>query len=106
MGTNFYIKEPTGDKIHIGKSSGGWRFIFRGYEGLKTWSDWKKKLEGSEDIFDEYGDQVSYDSFVKMVEESTSGKSHYQYLMENWRCCLSTEWEDNEGFSFTSLDFS
>ena len=85
MGTNYFavkngpsIQEP----IHIGKASGGWKFLFQAQN--ETWNDppvvwntynqvrdWLKKYTvDSTDyvIMDEYDDVIPFDDFVKMVE--------------------------------------
>lgn len=93
MGTNYYAEHNhckccnRSNKIHIGKSSFGWAFNFRGYDGkygyidddnnqsvtvpesleLKSWSQWKEYLQNLP-IVDEYGDRVEYQEFVEMVE--------------------------------------
>ena len=72
MGTNYYWSEEAcqspckhcrgGDRLHIGKSSGGWCFSLHviPYEGINTLDDWKAKfaLPGSE-IVDEYGTRLT-----------------------------------------------
>ena len=50
MGTNYYHRTNICphcnryDERHIGKSSVGWHFNFRGYDEIKTFEDWKKVL--------------------------------------------------------------
>lgn len=76
MGTNYYV--PTdkckecgrsdGD-IHIGKSSYGWEFCFQAngwsyYNDIDEMREWLKDKK----IVDEYGEEISYDDFWKMVE--------------------------------------
>lgn len=81
MGTNYYVQAHTcptcrrSERIHIGKSSVGWRFIFRGYErddGEQTRpyniTDWKIHLaDENVQIFDEYDRPVSKTDFWAMV---------------------------------------
>ncbi len=75
------------NKLHIGKSSWGWAFMFRGYSGklgfiedsddkdlevpedfnLKSWNQWKEYLK-DKPIIDEYNDIIDYSDFVNMVE--------------------------------------
>lgn len=97
MGTNYYLEEkaPCGecgrefDRLHIGKSSGGWVFALHihpeiGINDLPDWVDrWKKP--GAR-IFDEYGKQVDPKDMllVIMVRFGNSGQNHTQeWLMEN-----------------------
>ncbi len=74
MGTNFYHRINICsecrryDERHIGKSSVGWQFSFKGWKdsegrpAIKSWQDWKYILKTFKDgqIFDEYGKEWSY----------------------------------------------
>lgn len=117
MGTNYYwcINHCNScgrnDRYHIGKRSGGWRFLLRGYpRGIEdhdtlaaltaapvmSWEDWKKVVvrapeDRSDPLFkvpwshieDEYGEVISPDEFEKIVEESRSEKhNHTPYVMD------------------------
>ena len=77
MGTNFYTTgDPTCDNpehtatLHIGKSSGGWKFGFHAIPdlGLTSWEAWRTFLAGRT-ITDEYGTRLSLAEFTKKVEE-------------------------------------
>jgi hypothetical protein len=89
MGTNYYWRENECeccnryDNFHIGKSSYGWEFNFKGYNEQYYMNDdyvyskyqldltsWKKYKEFLIDktIYDEYGKLVPYDEFVTMIE--------------------------------------
>jgi len=77
MGTNYYIKtekcktcghKPEG--VHIGKSSGGWRFCFnlngkKYYKNIGELKEWLKNIK----IENEYGEEVEYEYFWSLVEE-------------------------------------
>ncbi len=92
MGTNFYHRINICsecrryDERHIGKSSVGWQFSFKGWKdsegrpAIKSWQDWKYILKTFKDgqIFDEYGKEWSYGS---------------SYLQDSWK--------DTEGWDFT-----
>ena len=95
MGTNYYIAENhcgccnRKDLIHIGKSSVGWAFNFRGHRNtygeisvdnfsrgtipypydvdLISWENYKQVLK-DKTIINEYDDIISYDDFVTMIE--------------------------------------
>lgn len=124
MGTNYYVikdkceccKRSTRE-YHIGKSSGGWAFSFQGYpwNKLTSWKAWKEFLK-DQPIEDEYGDPVSYDDFVKMVEQykapgfcNETGRVNLQH---NDECKKSgwfnpeMDWDDEDGYSFTTREFS
>lgn len=83
MGTNYYVKTETkpacptcGHKehiepLHIGKSSGGWQFLFAPYPelGLTSFAAWKVYL-ADKGIVDEYG----RDHTLKALEELVNVK--------------------------------
>ena len=124
MGTNYYVikdkceccKRSTRE-YHIGKSSGGWAFSFQGYpwNKLTSWKAWKEFLK-DQPIEDEYGDSVSYADFVKMVEEYKSpgfcnenGRVNLQHNDESRKqgwFNSETDWDDEDGYSFTTREFS
>ena len=120
MGTNYYhrtnICSCCGryDETHIGKDSFGWQFSFQGLvdEEMKpvvsTYKEWKDRLLSGR-IFDEYGREIGYQDFLDLVERSQSDKlNHYDYCVEHHPTVIAqcTEWKDNEGYSFTSTNFS
>jgi hypothetical protein len=126
MGTNYYVAENIceccnrhDEAYHIGKSSSGWAFSFRGYrpERLVSWSAWKEFLR-DRIIMNEYGERVDYDWFVDFVERYKSPG----YVHENGRMNLrhneagkndkypwfnpEYDWDDDRGYSFCSREFS
>jgi|688.fasta_scaffold15859_17 hypothetical protein len=149
MGTNFYAEFNKceccnrSNKIHIGKSSWGWAFHFRGYDGqygyiedsddktlevpedfqLKSWKQWKEYLKDNP-IIDEYGEAVSYEEFVEMVETYKSpgfvrddghrNLDHIDEILKEqryadiWREYRDEDvyWHDEDGYSFSSRYFS
>jgi len=121
MGTNYYqrtdICESCGryKEKHIGKSSVGWQFCFRGYDGeeqplISSFEDWKKELEVDGKIFDEYGRELTFKEFIELVESmKTALSNHYDHCMKeakNRSYDMSRNWKDNEGFSFMGYEFS
>jgi hypothetical protein len=125
MGTNYYVVENVceccnryDEKYHIGKSSWGWAFSFQGYkyDGLTSWQKWKEHLKDKK-IYDEYGERITYDEFVKYVEtEKSPGyvreKDGHKNLVHNtegrkegW-FNSEYDWDDPEGYSFSSRNFS
>lgn len=103
MGTNYYWNPGVTDalkafgSVHVGKSSGGWSFNFKGYRfcpgetvsadlgqgpqialdarllafTATSWLEWKALLSRSGTIEDEYGQTISFDEFVQSVEQVT-----------------------------------
>lgn len=129
MGTNYYVAKNFcecckryDEEYHIGKASYGWAFSFRGYraERLVSWQAWKEFLRDKA-IMDEYGDRVDYDWFVGLVEGEkapgwvrgdghknlihneqgrTPGPGGHAWFNPEW------DWDDPEGYSFCSREFS
>ena len=124
MGTNYYVAKNRceccnryDEEYHIGKSSMGWAFSFQGYprNKLTSWKQWKTFLK-DQLIIDEYGDVISYDEFVKMVETYKSpnfidknGHKNFQHNEQGKKKGWynpETDWDDEDGYSFTTTEFS
>lgn len=114
MGTNFYWHKegercPTcgrhdDEELHIGKSSVGWEFSFRGYPelGLTSWAAWKNKLqEDGGKIVSEYGNALSLEEFRKKVED----RQHPSGLRNSVHTD-PTGWKDAFGYGFHEREFS
>jgi len=125
MGTNYYQRTDickTCNRYkekHIGKNSGGWDFHFQGYNGCEdspkivSFEDWKRELKADGKIFNEYGIELSFEEFVKLVEDNHNGKfkdranlNHSDFCKEQCDIDMTIYWKDKEGFSFTSQEFS
>ncbi len=122
MGTNYFhrtnICEHCGryNERHIGKSSAGWQFSFRGYrdeyhEGvpeIRSYSCWLALLENSGKIFNEYGEAMSLENFKSLVEmKRIEPGNHTLYCRVHHpehaqRDC----WIDGANNSFDSCEFS
>lgn len=134
MGTNYYVRVPVlkcphcgGDTpegfedVHIGKLSGGWEFIFRGYKDDSTMpeissiKDWLMFLDAKK-IFDEYGVEYTITQFVDLVKDSretwlVDGKvkhpqNHFKYCLEHHPRNMEDQWLDADGWSFNAREFS
>jgi hypothetical protein len=126
MGTNYYVVKNKCEccgrldhEYHIGKSSHGWAFTFQGYIWVKltSWQAWKKFLE-TQEIVDEYGDVVPYDEFVNMVEAYKApgfvredGHKNLQHNEEGKKSRFprfnpEKDWDDEDGYAFTTVNFS
>lgn len=82
MGTNYYIEtgqqtkchkcgSTIPERLHIGKASAGWQFLFAPYpeRGLTTGRAWKEMISHSpHSVVDEYGNLVNKLDFWHMVE--------------------------------------
>ncbi len=125
MGTNYYVAENVcaccnryDEKYHIGKSSWGWAFSFHGYkyDGLTSWQKWKEYLKDKK-ICNEYGQIIDYDWFVGFVETEKAPNyvnpdndrknlvHNEEGRKEGW-FNPDYDWDDPEGYSFSSREFS
>lgn len=125
MGTNYYTKSKCDhcgalsveNELHIGKSSGGWKFLFAPYpeHGLTSWKAWRHYLaKGWQVIFDEYGrehdlayliDLVEGKQQPNMLDADNAPASSYGPTPKSER--RKHEVADSEGYRFsTTSDFS
>ena len=125
MGTNYYVVDNVcecckryDEKYHIGKSSWGWAFTFQGYkyDGLTSWQKWKDYLKDKK-IYDEYGELIDYDWFVEYIEtlkapnfvnpdNSRKNLVHNDEGRKEGWFNPEWDWDDPEGYSFSSREFS
>lgn len=129
MGTNYYVAENRCDCCqrydrthHIGKSSWGWSFSFRGYreERLVSWQAWREFLQDRQ-IVDEYGRFIDYGDFCHMIETVKApgfvredGHQNLQHNEEGRRpndrgwtwFNPEHDWDDPQGYAFCSREFS
>lgn len=125
MGTNYYVVDNVcecckryDEKYHIGKSSWGWAFTFQGYkyDGLTSWQKWKDYLKDKK-IYDEYGELIDYDWFVEYIEtlkapnfvNPDNGRKNLVHNQEGRKDGWFNpewDWDDPEGYSFSSRNFS
>ena len=124
MGTNYYVIKNkcehckrSDEEYHIGKSSYGWAFSFQGYPWMKltSWKQWKEFLK-TQQIQDEYGEPISYEDFVTMVEGYKApgfvredGHKNFVHNEEGRRKGWfnpERDWDDEDGYSFTTVEFS
>lgn len=126
MGTNYYVAKNCcehcnryDEEYHIGKASYGWAFSFQGYrsERLVSWKAWKQFLK-NQIIMNEYGERVEYDWFVEMIETDKAPgyvrPDGHKNLLHNdagrndkypW-FDPAQDWDDEDGYSFTTREFS
>lgn len=76
MGCNYHVKinicsccKRPEEEIHLGKSSAGWSFALQ-YNGGKFYTNFEEMKKWLEDkvIENEYGEKVSKEDFIKLVE--------------------------------------
>ncbi|HUV26578.1 MAG TPA: hypothetical protein VMW34_04350 [Anaerolineales bacterium] len=111
MGTNYYFRYKICDgcgsykERHVGKSSGGWKFLFRAYPEhydrpiIKTKDDWDVFIAAHPNgcIVDEYELEHSIHEFWEMVESKQKEGPNMHYGEHDWI---------DLGYSFCSSKFS
>ena len=126
MGTNYYVAKNLCEccdrydtEYHIGKSSGGWAFTFKGYsaERLTSWKAWKAFLK-DQIIMDEYHERIDYDWFVQYIEgvkapnfvdeRGHKNLQHNDHGKKDKYPWFDPEynWDDEDGYSFSMREFS
>lgn len=131
MGTNYYLKSKpcvtcghSENKKHIGKSSFGWQFHFRGYreDMLVSYKSWLEELnDPNKIIVDEYNDQIPLDDFKQLIESKDQGVNHFNIISNNPMTYKERQylirhpyrydsyhqncWKDDEGYAFTDCEF-
>jgi hypothetical protein len=129
MGTNYFLHtnicphcKRSENQVHIGKSSMGWPFLFRGYPEKDCWPDgiphpitgaleWEElmrvAIEKGGAIIDEYGTHHTFDEFWQMVrrkQEDTRGEA--EWLRGRHSANSTSDWRDVHGYRFSGSDFS
>jgi len=114
MGTNYYALEnpcsecgkPKDGRLHLGKSSAGWKFSFRKQDKYNNFEQFKEFIESDNvKIKDEYGKQISSQNLIKKIKSKKDGRSH----MKN---AQNGEWGKPEdiqvvnGHEFKNYEFS
>lgn len=106
MGTNYYLRTDfcvccghPKTEIHLGKSSGGWKFLFHKHKFAKNVEE-MKDLTKTGVIYNEYDDLVSYIEFWDMVE--TKQKEPFRNKEEYRIMGL----ENIDGYEFVECEFS
>jgi hypothetical protein len=118
VGTNYYVSAPAcakacehctaTERLHLGKSSGGWRFLFYAepdWPRDEAFAHWvRRALSGP--IADEYGRDVSLAELMEMIDAKADGIDHLnrppgpQYgrpSPSDFKCC---------GYDFSASAFS
>lgn len=110
MGTNFYAVKNTPTtfecewRIHIGKSSAGWLFLFQDCEHFHTYPQVVKWLDdnvrgGNYVLMNEYDEVVPVDDFIELVQEKQRDP-HCKNNPENFYYCRNID-----GYRFDDREF-
>jgi len=126
MGTNYYLATDVcphcgraKERIHVGKSSLGWPFLFRGYRAwppdgvphpITSAGEWRQFMEQAiamgAVLYDEYDERVDPEQFWGMVVSKlaeTRGPDACPGYRHGER---KSEWFDSEGYRFCDNEFS
>lgn len=130
MSTNYYARYNTCecceryDEIHIGKSSVGWTFSFRGYNNecdnfvIKSYKELINVIKNNNmNIYDEYGHKTSLQEFKDLVESKRkSDNDSYRNSLDKIsqensegtlaRIVFRDMWLDDKGNNFCRREFS
>jgi hypothetical protein len=115
MGTNYYLHTRMGDRIHLGKKSIGWKFVFHcPFPNIKTgeaFGNWlMDQVYGRRAVIkNEYNEAISYEDFMR-IATTVKGKCHYSYL-KGMECrgedlCERKYYLDDLGYTFCDYEFS
>lgn len=108
MGTNYYAElnacpccKRGEERLHIGKSSGGWAFLFAPYpeHGLTSWGAWREFLR-DKPIHNEYGNEVTLDDLSALVEAKKEQWTHITAPESAWGRSERRGKIDPEGYAF------
>lgn len=116
MGTNYYVRPAPCERpcihcqapetIHLGKSSGGWAFMFRAYPEIgdtgrseigpvvSDFASWTALVHLGT-IETEYGEPLAIDDLLKMIEDDRGKR----------RSLGGGDFADADGNRFTPADF-
>lgn len=97
-------------QLHIGKSSCGWTFSFQATEYYKSYKEILEFYETNKkciQIQDEYGEKITIEEFKELVESKKSEpNNHYLYMQQEYPYDDYGDYLDEDGNSFSKLDFS
>ncbi len=99
MSTNYEV--IVGDEtIHLGKSSGGWPFAFRGHpeRGVVDYESWRA-LAASGQIFTESGTEITLAELEDAVARSRSNRMHHSNRLRDGQT------RDANGNVFSNYEF-
>lgn len=115
MGMNFYVRLPecpnpcahcnAGEEVHLGKSSTGWTFSFRGYPaggpGFGQVTDYQEWLDLARrgKIVDEHGEEKKLPTLLAMIDSKRGGKN------ELIGSDVIDDFIDEYGHRFTNTEF-
>ena len=110
MGTNYYAVKnvPTTFecewRIHIGKSSAGWLFLFQDCEYFHTYPQVVKWLDdnvrsGNYVLMNEYDEVISVDDFIELVQKKQNDL-HCRNNPDNFEYCRNID-----GYRFDDREF-
>lgn len=90
MGTNYYVTDgekpccecghTVPNKVHIGKTSAGWRFLaWAGPGRPRTWEALREVLRHRAVVLDDYGGVLTGEDLIRAIEARAGLKGHFTY---------------------------
>ena len=116
MGTNYYaVTGPcdccgsAGSRVHIGKSSMGWRFSLHVIPelDLNNLEDWKRYLVGRK-IVDEYGSRITRKSLLETITKRSGnvgkGPPPFKNILSRSETSRHRSWEEFAASTHATID--
>ncbi len=99
MSTNYTLKTPDGEDIHLGKAAQGHRFMFRGHpeRGIVDYPTWRAQLTTGT-VVDETGTELTPTELEKIIDSHRTG-----HQAHNPR--PAAQHDDDHGNRFTNIEF-
>lgn len=113
MSTNYFLHlrepHPLGREVHLGLSTHTSRFLFQAHKahGITSLAAWKK-LFAQGAIVSEYGNPLSTEDFLAMVDAKQASATHLRWWEELGAILHATDsrFLDDAGYSFDSREFN
>lgn len=92
---------------HLGKSSCGWAFDFRGYEEIiESLSELKSSLKSGGEIYDEYGDLITPEKLINLIKNKVNKQDILDYATKENCFTIDKIRRDDDGHCFCFYEFS
>ena len=96
--------EPDGGRLHIGKSSAGWQFLFQATDTIRSFADWCARLETGGTIVDQYGKEHALADFIAMVNFKATYRDYRSHV--DAQPFERSYFKDADGYEFNEREFS
>lgn len=122
MGTNYYLRgdqpsackccghTPPREEVHVGKSSWGWKFLFKGNRDPEQgplvtteeewWVEIQRRIQAGQQLRDEYGTVITLPELRALIEARRTDQDHLGFTFRDGG------WQDAKGNDFLESEFS